>query len=552
VNFSISACLIKHDKMRKIILISLSMLLYFNKANGQTWEKTYGLSGRFDVFQNLTESYDNGFIILGATDYFPDSRGWVIKTDVNGNRLYQIRLGIESVLDQLNLPFSIDNTEDGGSIICTAQGPSYLGDIGILKLDACGDLEWCKVFRTDDDPDWGVEIKQLNDGGYVMVTYQYGGFRWNPRIHLFRFDASGELLWVEPYAMSSNYPYLASNGPYDLVVTPDENFFISGYCYWCDEPIGTGGVNNDCRLKAMAIFADSSRQEEWVTAYEATDTLSYSDAGWSTQQGSVNFYLGAVDRNTGAYSPSLLVLDSFGNFVHDSIPQFPMVGNKWVEGYMVNPSFSSDGRLFTNILYADSSNNFPGWFGLHELDSLGGWHNSFIHPTAHAESRIIVTSDDKILAGAVVGSELNQDIILMKFNTNLEYDSIYTAPREYDYLCPDPIVSKTIDLSSCEVIVDVKDIPTRKEYEARISLIPITPAPNPASGNLRFLLENTEYHTKIRIVCYDIQGRQLAELPVNSGIHETGLDVSRWRPGMYMAVVYAGNKQMGKTRFVVE
>jgi hypothetical protein len=528
------------------------MLLYFNKANGQTWEKTYGLSGRFDVFQNLTESYDNGFIILGATDYFPDSRGWVIKTDVNGNRLYQIRLGIESVLDQLNLPFSIDNTEDGGSIICTAQGPSYLGDIGILKLDACGDLEWCKVFRTDDDPDWGVEIKQLNDGGYVMVTYQYGGFRWNPRIHLFRFDASGELLWVEPYAMSSNYPYLASNGPYDLVVTPDENFFISGYCYWCDEPIGTGGVNNDCRLKAMAIFADSSRQEEWVTAYEATDTLSYSDAGWSTQQGSVNFYLGAVDRNTGAYSPSLLVLDSFGNFVHDSIPQFPMVGNKWVEGYMVNPSFSSDGRLFTNILYADSSNNFPGWFGLHELDSLGGWHNSFIHPTAHAESRIIVTSDDKILAGAVVGSELNQDIILMKFNTNLEYDSIYTAPREYDYLCPDPIVSKTIDLSSCEVIVDVKDIPTRKEYEARISLIPITPAPNPASGNLRFLLENTEYHTKIRIVCYDIQGRQLAELPVNSGIHETGLDVSRWRPGMYMAVVYAGNKQMGKTRFVVE
>lgn len=552
MNFSISACLIKHDKMRKIILISLSMLLYFNKANGQTWEKTYGLSGRFDVFQNLTESYDNGFIILGATDYFPDSRGWVIKTDVNGNRLYQIRLGIESVLDQLNLPFSIDNTEDGGSIICTAQGPSYLGDIGILKLDACGDLEWCKVFRTDDDPDWGVEIKQLNDGGYVMVTYQYGGFRWNPRIHLFRFDASGELLWVEPYAMSSNYPYLASNGPYDLVVTPDENFFISGYCYWCDEPIGTGGVNNDCRLKAMAIFADSSRQEEWVTAYEATDTLSYSDAGWSTQQGSVNFYLGAVDRNTGAYSPSLLVLDSFGNFVHDSIPQFPMVGNKWVEGYMVNPSFSSDGRLFTNILYADSSNNFPGWFGLHELDSLGGWHNSFIHPTAHAESRIIVTSDDKILAGAVVGSELNQDIILMKFNTNLEYDSIYTAPREYDYLCPDPIVSKTIDLSSCEVIVDVKDIPTRKEYEARISLIPITPAPNPASGNLRFLLENTEYHTKIRIVCYDIQGRQLAELPVNSGIHETGLDVSRWRPGMYMAVVYAGNKQMGKTRFVVE
>ena len=536
--------------MRKILLL---LLLILNQlCFSQNWERIYGFNNRRENFRNLNETYDGGYLILGSYHFFPNTRGWIIKTDINGNVLYDITLGSGTGNSQVNYPNFIEPTNDGGFIVCGSHDYISLNDIAITKHNACGNLEWCKVFRTDGDPDWGVEIKQLKDGGFVMVTYQYGGFRWNPRIHLFRFDASGELLWVEPYAMFSNYPYLASNGPYDLVVTPDEDFFISGYCYWCDEPVGTGGVHNDCRLKAMAIFADSSRQEEWVSAYRAEDTLAYSDAGWSTQQRSGNFYLGAVDRSTGAYSPSLLVLDSFGNFVHDSLPHFPIVGNKWVEGYMVNPSFTSDGRLFTNILYADSTNDYPGWFGLHELDSLGGWHNSFIHPTAHAESRLIVTSDDKILAGAVVGSELNQDIILMKFNTNLEYDSIYTAPREYDYLCTDPIVSKTIDLSSCEVIVDVKDIPTRKEYEARISLIPITPAPNPAGDYVRFLLENTEYHTKIRVVCYDIQGRQLAELPVNSGIHETGLDVSRWRPGMYMAVVYAGNKQMGKARFVVE
>jgi len=122
----------------------------------------------------------------------------------------------------------------------------------------------------------------------------------------------------------------------------------------------------------------------------------------------------------------------------------------------------------------------------------------------------------------------------------------------YDYLCPDPIVSKTIDLSDCEVIVNVEDIPTRKEYNARISLIPITPAPNPARDYVRFLLENTEYHRNIRVICYDIYGRQMAELPVNSGVNETGLSISGWRPGLYMAVVYSGNKQMGKGRFVVE
>jgi hypothetical protein len=455
-------------------------------------------------------------------------------------------------LGNLNYPSYISPTSDGGFILCGSHDRWTVNDIGITKHNACGELEWCKVFRTDDDPDWGVEIKQLVDGGYIMLTMGYNYSLNSPRIHLFRLDEDGKVLWIEPYATTASHPYISYNEPYDLVVTPGEDFFISGLCYWCDDSVSTGGVYNRCRLKAMAILADSSRQEEWVSVYKATDTLAYSLAGWATQHESGNFYVGAVDRATEAAPSNLLVLDILGNFVHDSMPQFPMAGNKWVEGFMVNPSFTTDGRLFTNILYADSTNYFPGWFGLHELDSLGGWHNSFMHPDAHAESRIIVTDDDKILAGAVIGSELDQDIILMKFNTNLEYDSIYTAPREYDYLCPDPIVSKTIDLTDCEVIVNVEDILTRKEYYSRISLIPITPAPNPAKDYVRFLLKNTEHHKNIRVVCHDIYGRQMAEMPVNSGVNETGLNISGWRPGLYMAVVYSGNKQMGKARFVVE
>lgn len=528
------------------------IIFYCSNICGQPWDKIYGLPNRYDEFKNISEAYDGGFILLGAYDYFPDTRGWLIKVDINGNILYNLAIGIGNGFDQVNLPMSICQTSDGGNIICNTQQPDYLGDIGINKLDACGNLEWCKVFNTPNKPDWGVEIQQLQDGGYIMLTMGYNANSNNPRIHLFRLNSEGNVLWIEPYATTANHPYLSYNDPYDLVVTPDEDFFISGLCYWCDDSVATGGINNRCRLKAMGIRADSSRLEDWVSVYRATDTLAYSEAGWSTQKSSGNFYMGAIEQSTIAYAPMLLVFDSLGNIVHDSIPQFPMVGDKWVEGFMVNPSFTSDGRIFTNIMYVDSTNYYPGWFGLHELDSLGGWHNSFMHPDAHHESRMILTSDEKILAGAVVGSELDQDIILMKFNTSLEYDSIYTAPRVYDYLCPDPIVSKTIDLSDCDVIVNVENIPTRKEYEARISLIPITPAPNPAKDYIRFLLENTEYHRNIRVVCYDIFGRQLAELPVNAGVNETGLDVSGWRPGLYMAVVYSGNKQMGKAKFVVE
>jgi len=537
--------------MRKLLIIVLIISNQF--CFSQRWEHILGITNRNEIFRNLNLSYDEGYFILGAYHFFPNTRGWIIKTDINGYPLYEITIGGPGTgLGNLNYPGYIEPTADGGFIVCGSHDRYTVNDIGITKHNACGDLEWCKVFRTDGQPDWGIEIHQLNDGGYVMLTQGYQASTNNPRIHLFRLNPLGETLWIEPYATTANHPYLSYNQPYDLGVTPDEGFFISGLCYWCDEPAGTGGTSNQCRLKAMAILADSSRQEEWVSAFQYEDTLAYSMAGWSTQKGSGNFYVGAIERSTMAYPPMLLVLDSLGNYIHDSIVQFPMFGNKWVEGFMVNPSFTTDRRLFTNVLIADSTNFYPGWFGLHELDSLGGWQNSIIHQTAHSPMGMLVTHDDKILTGAVVGSELNQDIILMKFNTNLEYDSIYTAPREYDYLCPEPIVSKTIDLSDCDIVVNVENIPNRETYYARISLIPITPAPNPARENIRFLLQNTEHHRNIRIVCYDVFGRQLATLPVNSGINEASLSISNWPKGLYMAVVYAGNKQMGKTRFVVE
>ena len=532
--------------------IYIFLLLFPQLINAQNWERVFGNAGQRENFRNLNKSYDGGFFILGSINYYPDTRGWVIKTDINGNLMYDLTIGTGTGLSQGNYPSYIEPTSDGGFILCGSHDRWTANDIGVTKHNACGDLEWCKIFRTDGRPDWGVEIKQTTDGGYIMVTYQYNVTDNNPKIHLFKFNSNGEVLWIEPYALTEYHPFIDLSKPYDLTITDKGDYFLSGFCHWCDDSIANGGPI-PCRLKACGILADSSRNEQWVSVFNDTIRDKYSIAGWSTQKGSGNFYIGAVDRSISVAAPSvLLVLDSLGNFIYDSIPQFPMAGNKWVEGFMVNPSFTSDGRLFTNILYADSTNYFPGWFGLHELDSLGGWHNSFIHPTAHAESRIMVTSDDKILAGAVVGSGLDQDIILMKFNTSLEYDSIYTAPRVYDYLCPDPIVSKTIDLSDCDVIVNVEDIPTRREYYARISLIPITPAPNPAKDYVRFLLENTEYHRDIRVVCYDIFGRQLAEMPVNSGVNETGLNISNWRPGLYMAVVYSGNRQMGKAKFVVD
>ncbi len=290
-----------------LFLITLNHLCF-----SQSWERIYGISNRIEEFRSLNETYDSGYFMLGAYHFFPDTRGWIIKTDINGNVLYDITLGSGTGNSQVNYPNFIEPTHDGGFIVCGSHDYISLNDIAITKHNACGNLEWCKVFRTDGDPDWGVEIKQLSDGGYVMLTMGYNANSNNPRIHLFRLNSAGDVLWIEPYALTANHPYISYNDPYDLVVTPGEDFFISGYCYWCDEPAGTGGVHNDCRLKAMGIFADSTRQEEWVSVYKATDTLAYSLTGWSTQYGG-NFYVGTIDESNWPYFPRLLKYDIDGN-----------------------------------------------------------------------------------------------------------------------------------------------------------------------------------------------------------------------------------------------
>ncbi|MGE5382799.1 MAG: T9SS type A sorting domain-containing protein [Omnitrophica WOR_2 bacterium] len=528
--------------MNRALYLIAFLFFVSSSAFSQTWERLFGVPYFIDSFRSLNTSYDEGYIVLIDRYYYPDTRGVIVKTDVNGNLLYELILGTGTGLSQGNYPSYIESTADGGMIICGSHDNFSPNDVGITKLDVCGNLEWCKTFRTDDNPDWGRVVHQLSDGGFVMLTQGYtdAGYK---KIHLFRFDDIGNLLWIQPYALTENNPLLYPYGMTDLIVTANNDFFMTGSGYWASDSI-TG------RLKAMTIIADSSREEKVISIYERDNDNEYSDAYNSCQKGSGNIYVGACDVDQN-YHPMLLCMDTLGNFLYDTLIEFPLYNNRWADGYIVDPLFTSDDRMFVFTVYLDSTlifNSAP--MGIHEIDSIGGWHNTFVLPTTHPYAKMVLTKDDKILFAGCFGYENDQQVILSKFNTSLQYDSIYTVPRVYDYLCPDAIVSKTISLD-CEVIVDVKDIPTPGEYYKSIKLIPIIPTPNPASDEIRFMLKNTEHHRNIRITCYDIFGREIDSTPVNSGMDEANMDISSWSGGMYMAVVYAGNTRVGSAKFIV-
>ena len=86
---------------------------------------------------------------------------------------------------------------------------------------------------------------------------------------------------------------------------------------------------------------------------------------------------------------------------------------------------------------------------------------------------------------------------LYKFNTNLEYDSIYTMPRTYDSLCPHPIVSDTIPMPGNCITVGLPEAPKAGQN------LQLKIYPNPAREYVT--IEVPEYSVKVTTTSFGTQ-----------------------------------------------
>jgi hypothetical protein len=126
------------------------------------------------------------------------------------------------------------------------------------------------------------------------------------------------------------------------------------------------------------------------------------------------------------------------------------------------------------------------------------------------------------------------DVVAIKLNANLEYDSIYTQPFTYDSLCPYPIVSDTI-LCNCEPFVSVDE---SREVQQRLNIMP-----NPAGEWFNVVIPQAIQAVAILRV-YDMFGRLHYEARVPSGERQTIISCENWTPGLYLVKCQGGGKVM--------
>jgi hypothetical protein len=140
--------------------------------------KTFGGTG-YDSGKYVQQTTDGGFIIIGSTP----GNVWLIKTDNNGNMIWNNTLGI-------GVSLTVQQTSDGGYIITGYKGRN----VWLIKTDSAGNKEWDKTFGGSAE-DRGYYGQQTTDGGYVIIGYtnSYGAGRSD--VWLIKTDNNGNMMW---------------------------------------------------------------------------------------------------------------------------------------------------------------------------------------------------------------------------------------------------------------------------------------------------------------------------------------------------------------------
>jgi hypothetical protein len=233
-------------------------------SNGNhLWNYTYGgdfkkggYMSRFHKSVRLESIPTGGFLLSSHTTRYSvgDADGWLIRTDANGNHLWNFTYG------------GPDDEYFVESVACTAGGFASAGwtenvtldtiDYWLIRTDANGNHLWNFTYGEPDLGEQCYDVIEVSTGGFLMVGWA-GDFGptddsligkevacWVVRV-----NANGAHLW--------NYTYGSDNSATYAVECQNGDFaFVGGY-----------GASSTSDIDTMLIRIDASGQHLWNETY---------------------------------------------------------------------------------------------------------------------------------------------------------------------------------------------------------------------------------------------------------------------------------------------
>ncbi len=490
--------------------LALIVLFFGSNLSAQNWPVILG-DNYSSLSYGITEDYDNGILISAyiLKNSTTTKQGLLMKTDINGNIIWEKRFGTGDYPFDL---WKIVKTKDNGTILSgsTAEFDNGYYDPLFLKLNPCGEVEWCTVLRSElgSGNDYGRGIVELDDGSFIAMIKYYGHQIQTIRISLIKMDAYGYPLWIQHLAQQDSTVY--NEEGYDLTLTSDSNYLVSGR---------RNGP------KPYFIMCDTIGDEDWALTWNETD-VAWGSVEETIEKDSGIFYASGGGKSVGfPTNPMLFKFDKEGNEIYHKL----ILGDTIRGGGAGPMEVLNDTTLVIGYNWGTDPNPNNGFSGVATTDTMGNIiERRLLVEQVMEPANIIKTFDAKIVVTGHYFLDGNWDVYLWKMNQYLEDDSIYTQPRVYDSLCPYTIVSDTIDLD-CGLYVDIGEIPTREEFERPLKIFP-----NPAN-NIINITVNSGANRKL--VVYDMSGKIAIEKQLSKET-EIKFDISDWQSGLYLFCLF--------------
>jgi uncharacterized protein YunC (DUF1805 family) len=173
-------------------------LIKTDAAGNKIWDQTFK-DKKSGLGNSVQQTTDGGYILCGTMELYGDDNDdiWLIKTDAEGNKLWDKTFGSEHD----NTGRSVQQTADGGYILCgiisyRASEESYSSWPRLIKTDADGNTTWDKTLGAGDQQ--CGDVRQTNDGGYIVCGNNMI-VPWAIQVLLIRTDASGNKLWDKSF-----------------------------------------------------------------------------------------------------------------------------------------------------------------------------------------------------------------------------------------------------------------------------------------------------------------------------------------------------------------
>ena len=229
-------------------------------ANGDTtWTKTYGGTGNdYGYCVQITD--DEGYVIVGSTTSFGAGGAdiYIIKTYANGDTIWTNTYG-----DGNNNGASwVQQTDDGGYIICGTTNEIGYDNIYIIKTNSDGDTSWTRTWELSILDDRSAYVQQTFDGGYFITGHSYmsGVF-----VNLIKTDDQGYEEWTKLYQRALDDRALSAQQ------TADSGYVITGWTQ-------TGPTLNGRDI--WLLKTDKNGDTTWTQTYGGTGM----DIGYSVIQ----------------------------------------------------------------------------------------------------------------------------------------------------------------------------------------------------------------------------------------------------------------------------